>query len=287
MKMEHVTLNNGVAMPILGYGVYQIPQDECERCVLDAIDIGYRSIDTAQSYKNEEAVGSAIQKCGIDRKEFFITTKLWISNYGYENAKKSIDNSLRKLKTSYVDLFLLHQPFGDIYGAYRALEDAYRGGKARAIGISNFYPDRFVDIVTFAGTKPQINQIETHVFQQQRRAREVLARYGVQIEAWAPFAEGRNDLFTNDLLRQIGAKYEKSIAQTALRFLIQSGVVTIPKSTHKKRMMENFDVFNFALSPNDMNAIEKLDEAKSLFFRHDTPEAVEMFARFVRERGNC
>jgi diketogulonate reductase-like aldo/keto reductase len=285
--MEHVTLNNGVVMPVLGYGVYQIPQDECERYVLDAIDIGYRSIDTAQSYKNEEAVGNAIQKCGIDRKDLFVTTKLWIDNYGYEKAKKSIDNSLRRLKTDYADLLLLHQPFGDIYGAYRALEDAYSDGKARAIGVSNFYPDRLADIATFAGMKPQINQIETHVFQQQKNAQEVLRKYDVQIESWAPLAEGRNGFFTNDTLRDIGAKYGKSIAQTALRFLIQSGIVVIPKTTRKERMAENFDVFDFTLSPDDMNAIKKLDKAESLFFRHDTPEAVEMFARFIKERGDC
>jgi diketogulonate reductase-like aldo/keto reductase len=286
--MEYVTLNNEVKMPILGFGVYQIADlGDCERCVLDAIDIGYRSIDTAQSYKNEEAVGSAIQKCGIDRKDLFVTTKLWIDNYGYEKARKSIDNSLRKLKTDYADLFLLHQPFGDIYGAYRALEDAYSDGKARAIGVSNFYPDRLADIATFAGMKPQINQVETHVFQQQKKAREVMTRYGVQIESWGPFAEGRNGFFTNDTLRQIGAKYGKSIAQTALRFLIQSRVVVIPKSTHKERMAENFDVFDFTLSKDDMGAIEKLDNAESLFFGHDTPETVEMFARLVKERGDC
>ncbi|MDR1508503.1 MAG: aldo/keto reductase [Synergistaceae bacterium] len=286
--MEYVTLNNGVKMPILGFGVYQIADlSDCERCVLDAIDAGYRSIDTAQSYKNEEAVGSAIQKCGIDRKDLFITTKLWIDNYGYEKAKKSIDNSLRRLKTDYADLLLLHQPFSDIYGAYRALEDAYRDGKARAIGVSNFYPDRLADIATFAGMKPQINQVETHVFQQQKKAREVLARYGVQIESWAPFAEGRNDFFTNETLSEIGVKYGKSVAQTALRFLIQNGIVVIPKTTRKERMAENFDVFDFTLSHDDMDTIEKLDKAESLFFRHDTPETVEMFARFVKERGEC
>jgi diketogulonate reductase-like aldo/keto reductase len=286
--MEYVTLNNGVKMPILGFGVYQIADlGDCERCVLDAIDAGYRSIDTAQSYKNEEAVGSAIQKCGIDRKDLFVTTKLWVDNYGYEKARKSIDNSLRKLKTDYADLLLLHQPFGDIYGAYRALEDAYRGGKARAIGVSNFYPDRLADIVAFVEMKPQINQIETHVFQQQKKAREVLTRYGVQIESWAPFAEGRNGLFTNEILREIGVKHGKSVAQTALRFLIQNGIVVIPKTTRKERMAENFDVFDFTLSPDDMNAIEKLDQAESLFFRHDTPETVEMFTRLVKERGDC
>jgi diketogulonate reductase-like aldo/keto reductase len=255
--------------------------------VLDAIDVGYRSIDTAQSYKNEEAVGNAIQKCGADRKELFITTKLWLSNYGYEKAKESIDNSLRKLKTDYADLILLHQPFADYYGAYRALEEAYKEGKTRAIGVSNFYPDRFADIASFVEIKPQVNQIETHVFQQQKRAREVLRKYDAQIESWAPFAEGRNNFFTNGTLRAIGAKYGKSIAQTALRFLIQNGVVIIPKSTYKERMAENFNIFDFALSDGDMREVETLDKAESLFFRHDTPEAVEMFVKFVKERGDC
>ncbi|GHV86593.1 2,5-diketo-D-gluconic acid reductase [Spirochaetia bacterium] len=233
--MEYVLLNNGVKMPVLGFGVFQIPDlAECERSVLDAIDVGYRAIDTAQSYMNEEAVGSAISKCGVARNEFFITTKMWINNYGYEKAVKSINNSLTKLKTDYIDLFLLHQPFNDTYGAYRALEEAYKQGKVKAIGVSNFYPDRFVDIASFAEIKPQVNQIETHVFQQQKKAHEVLKKYGTQIEAWAPFAEGKNEFFTNTVLREIGAKYGKSIAQIALRFLIQSGVVVIPKTTHKK-----------------------------------------------------
>ncbi|MDR2081347.1 MAG: aldo/keto reductase [Campylobacteraceae bacterium] len=286
--MEYITLDNGVNMPVLGFGVYQISDlNECERCVLDAIDIGYRAIDTAQSYKNEEAVGSALKKCGIGRKEFFITTKLWVSNYGYEKAKKSIDNSLCRLGIDYVDLLLLHQPFADYYGAYRALEEAYKAGYARAIGVSNFYPDRLADIASFAEVKPHINQIETHVFQQQKYARKVGAKYGVWIESWAPFAEGRNGFFTNETLHKIGAKYEKSAAQTALRFLIQSGVAVIPKSTHKERMAENFNVFDFTLSTNDMQEIEKLDKAESLFFRHDTPEAVEMFVKLLKERGEC
>jgi diketogulonate reductase-like aldo/keto reductase len=286
--MDYVTLDNGVNMPVLGFGVFQIPDlDECERCVLDAIGIGYRAIDTAQSYKNEEAVGNAIQKCGIDRKALFITTKLWLSNYGYEKAKESIDNSLRRLKSDYADLLLLHQPFADYYGAYRALEEAYKAGKARAIGVSNFYPDRLADIASFAEIKPQINQIETHVFQQQKKARETGAKYGVQIESWAPFAEGRNGFFTNEVLHKIGEKYGKSIVQTALRFLIQSGVVVIPKSTHKDRMAENFDVFDFALSDGDMKEIETLDKAESLFFRHDTPETVAMFVDFIKARGDC
>jgi diketogulonate reductase-like aldo/keto reductase len=274
-------------MPILGYGVYQVDPAECERCVLNAIEVGYRSIDTAQSYQNEEAVGEAIAKCGIARDELFITTKVWINNYGYEKAAKSIDKSLARLKTDYVDLFLLHQPFADVYGAYRALEDAQKAGKIRAIGVSNFYPDRFADIASFAGTIPQVNQLETHVFHQQKKAREVLKKFGTQIEAWAPFAEGRNDFFADETLRKIGEKYGKSIAQTALRFLIQSDVVVIPKSTHRERMAENYNIFDFALSEDDMAEIEKLDRAESLFFRHDTPEAVEMFVSFVKQRGDC
>jgi diketogulonate reductase-like aldo/keto reductase len=284
--MDYVTLNNGVKMPVLGYGVFQVTPEECERCVLDAIDVGYRSIDTAQSYFNEEAVGNAISKCGVARDELFITTKIWLSNYGYEKAAESIDRSLARLKTDYVDLFLLHQPFDDVYGAYRALEAAYKAGKIRAIGVSNFYPDRFADIASFTEVKPQVNQIEVHVFQQQKAAREVLKKFGTQAEAWAPFAEGKNDFFSNETLRGIGEKYGKSIAQTALRFLIQSDVVVIPKSTHKERMGENFDVFDFVLSDDDMEEIEKLDKAESLFFRHDTPEAVEMFLNFIRMRGN-
>jgi diketogulonate reductase-like aldo/keto reductase len=284
--MEYVTLNNGVEMPVLGYGVYQVNPTECERCVLDAISTGYRSIDTAQSYFNEEAVGNAISKCGVARDELFITTKIWLSNYGYEKAAKSIDASLARLKTDYVDLFLLHQPFADVYGAYRALIEAQKEGKVRAIGVSNFYPDRLADIASFADTKPQVNQIETHVFQQQTKAREVLKKYGVQAEAWAPFAEGKGGFFTNETLREIGGKYRKSIAQTALRFLIQNGVVVIPKSTHKERMAENFNVFDFVLSDEDMREIERLDKAESLFFRHDTPETVEMFVSFVKQRGN-
>jgi diketogulonate reductase-like aldo/keto reductase len=274
-------------MPILGFGVYQIPDfAECEQCVLDAINTGYRSIDTAQSYGNEAAVGSALSKCGVARNELFITTKIWISNYGYEKATDSINRSLERLKTDYVDLFLLHQPFNDIYGAYHALEDAYKAGKVRAIGVSNFYPDRFADLASFSEVKPQVNQLEAHVFQQQKEARAVLSKYNSQIEAWAPFAEGKNGLFTNETLRSIGEKYNKSVAQTALRFLIQNDIVVIPKSIRKERMAENFDVFDFSLSDEDMREIEKLDTAQSLFFRHDTPEAVEMFSRFIKERGD-
>lgn len=273
--MEKVKLNNGVDMPILGYGVYQVTPEECERCVSDAIRVGYRSIDTAQAYHNEEGVGNAVRKSGVPRNELFITTKVWISNAGYEKAKISIDESLRKLQTDYVDLLLIHQPFNDYYGTYRAMEEAYRAGKARAIGVSNFYPDRFIDIAEFCAVKPAVNQVETHVFNQQTKAQEIMKRYGTQIMSWGPFAEGRNGFFSNETLKAIGAKYGKSVAQTALRFLIQRGVVVIPKSTHIERMKENFDVFDFALTAEDMAAIALLDKGESLFFSHYDPETVD------------
>lgn len=275
--MEYVTLNNGVKMPKLGYGVYQIDPAEAERCVLDAISVGYRSIDTAQAYGNEEGVGNAIVKCGIPRDELFITTKVWISNAGYEKAKTSIEESLRKLQTDYIDLLLIHQPFGDYYGTYRAMEEAYKAGKVKAIGVSNFYPDRFIDIHHFAEIKPAVNQVETHVFQQQKTAKEYLKKCGAQIESWGPFAEGKNDYFNNPVLKEIGAKHGKSAAQVALRFLMQSDVVVIPKSTHKERMEENFNVFDFTLTAEEMSAIEVLDGGESLFFSHYDPEIVEWF----------
>ena len=273
---QTVTLNNGVRMPMLGYGVYQVSNAECERCVLDAISVGYRAIDTAQSYGNEEAVGSAVQKCGVPRDELFLTTKVWISNAGYEAAKDSIDRSLQKLKTDYIDLLLIHQPFGDYYGTYRAMEEAYKAGKLRAIGVSNFYPDRLIDLCQFVEVTPAVNQVETHVFQQQKTAHEYMEKYGVQHESWGPFAEGRKDFFSNPVLTEIGRKYGKSSAQTALRFLLQSNVVVIPKSTHKERMAQNIDVFDFTLSEADMEAIRKLDEGESLFFSHYDPATVEM-----------
>ena len=273
--MEFVTLNNGVRMPKLGYGVYQVDASETERCVADAISVGYRSIDTAQAYNNEEGVGAAVAKSGVARSELFLTTKVWISNAGYEKAKASIDESLRKLKTDYVDLLLIHQPFSDYYGTYRAMEDAYRAGKARAIGVSNFYPDRLIDLCKFVEVPPAVNQVETHVFQQQARAHQIMEKYGVQHESWGPFAEGRRDFFNNPVLTETGAKYGKSSAQTALRFLLQSGVVVIPKSVRKERMIQNFDVFDFVLSEEDMAAIRKLDEGESLFFSHYDPETVE------------
>ena len=273
--MEFVTLNNGVKMPKLGYGVYQVDAAETERCVADAISVGYRSIDTAQAYGNEEGVGEAVAKSGVARDELFLTTKVWISNAGYEKAKASIDESLRKLKTDYIDLLLIHQPFNDCYGTYRAMEEAYKAGKVRAIGVSKFYPDRLIDLCQFVEVKPAINQVETHVFQQQAQAHEIMKKYGVQHESWGPFAEGRKDFFNNPVLTEIGAKYGKSSAQTALRFLLQSDVVVIPKSTHKERMIQNLDVFDFSLPEEDMASIRKLDEGQSLFFSHYDPETVE------------
>lgn len=281
---QTVTLNNGVRMPMLGYGVYQVSNEECERCVLDAISVGYRAIDTAQSYGNEEAVGSAVQKCGVPRDELFLTTKVWISNAGYEAAKDSIDRSLQKLKTDYIDLLLIHQPFGDYYGTYRAMEEAYKAGKLRAIGVSNFYPDRLIDLCQFVEVTPAVNQVEAHVFQQQKTAHEYMEKYGVQHESWGPFAEGRKDFFSNPVLTEIGRKYGKSSAQTALRFLLQSNVVVIPKSTHKERMAQNIDVFDFTLSEADMEAIRKLDEGESLFFSHYDPATVEMLTNMGKTR---
>lgn len=279
--MEYAELNNGVKMPMLGYGVYQTPPEETERCVLEAVDVGYRSIDTAQAYGNEEGVGNALAKSGLPREEFFLTTKVWISNAGYERAKASIEESLQKLRTSYLDLLLIHQPFGDYYGTYRAMEEAYKAGKVRAIGVSNFYPDRLIDLYHFAEIKPAVNQIETHVFQQQETARKYLKDRGVQIESWGPFAEGKNNFFQNPMLVETGKKYGKTAAQTALRFLIQSGVVAIPKSTHRERMEENFQIFDFALNEEEMQKIRALDTGESLFFSHYDPKTVEWFMTFA------
>lgn len=260
--METIRLNNGVEMPILGYGVYQVTPEECERCVLDAISVGYRSIDTAQAYYNEEGVGNAVRKCGVPREELFITTKVWISNGGYEKAKVSIDESLRKLQSDYVDLLLIHQPFNDYYGTYRAMEEAYKDGKARAIGVSNFYPDRFIDLAEFCEIKPAVNQVETHVFNQQVKPQEIMKKYGTKVMSWGPFAEGRNNFFSNEVLKAIGERYGKSVAQVALRFLIQRDIIVIPKSTRKERMIENFDVFDFTLSAKDMEEIAGLDKKR-------------------------
>ena len=281
--METVKLNNGIEMPILGYGVYQVTPEECERCVLDALSVGYRSVDTAQAYFNEEGVGNAISKSGIPRNELFITTKVWISNAGYEKAKASIDESLRKLQSDYVDLLLIHQPFGDYYGTYRAMEEAYKAGKARAIGVSNFYPDRLVDLAECCEIKPAVNQVETHVFNQQIEPQRIMEEYGTRVMSWGPFAEGKNNFFTNELLKTIGEKYGKSVAQVALRYLIQRDVIVIPKSTHKERMIENMDVFDFSLSEEDMQAMTTLDQKKSLFLSHTDPEMVKWLINLVKK----
>ena len=275
--MNTVTLNNGVEIPQVGYGVYQVPPAECERCVSDALSVGYRMIDTAQAYHNEEGVGNAVRKSNIDRKEIFLVSKVWISNYGYEKAKASIDESLRKLQTDYIDLMLLHQPFCDRYGAYRALEEAYKEGKLRAIGVSNFYPDHFIDLASNVEIVPAVNQVETHVFDQQTEAQKYMEEFGTRIMAWGPLAEGRNNFFTNPVLAAIGAKYGKSVAQVALRWLTQRGVIIIPKSVHVERMEQNLDIFDFTLSEEDMAEIARLDTGRSLFFDHHAPETVKMF----------
>ncbi len=282
--MEQITLYNGVKMPIVGYGVYQVSKEECERCVIDALAVGYRSIDTAQSYFNEEQVGNALVKSGIPRKDIFLTTKVWVEHYGYEAAKKSVLESMRKLRTNYLDLVLLHQPFSDYYGAYRALEDLYDEGKLRAIGVSNFYPDRLVDIASFSRVKPMVNQVETHPFNQQVEAKKWMDKYGIQMEAWAPFGEGRGGLFENPVLVQIAEKYQKTTAQIILRWHIQRGVIVILKSTHKARMEENLNVFDFALEQTDMDLISELDKKQSSFFSHSDPAMVEWFVRKVEER---
>lgn len=282
--MNYVTLSNGVKMPQLGYGVYQVSKGECERCVLDALKVGYRHIDTAQSYFNEEEVGNAIVKSGIPREELFITTKVWIEHYGYEETKASVYESMRKLRTNYIDLMLLHQPFSDVYGAWRALEDLYADGKLRAIGISNFYPDRVIDICSFSRIKPMVNQVETHPFNQQVEAQKWMEKYGVQIEAWAPFGEGRGGLFTNETIAKIAAKYNKTVAQVILRWELQRGIVIIPKSTHIERMEQNFNVFDFTLSDEDMAIMATLDRKESSFFSHTDPNMVEWFAKMVEER---
>lgn len=282
--MEYVTLANGVKMPQLGYGVYQVTKDECERCVADALSVGYRHIDTAQSYFNEEEVGNAIKKSGIPRNELFITTKVWIEHYGYEECRKSVLESLRKLQLDYIDLVLLHQPFSDYYGAWRALEELYAEGKLRAIGVSNFLPDRLVDLCSFARISPMVNQVETHPHNQQKVAHEWMTKYGVQHEAWAPFGEGRGGLFTDPVLEEIGKKYGKTTAQVMLRWHLQRGIVDIPKSTHIERMAENFNVFDFTLSDEDMQEIAALDREQSSFFSHTDPATVEMFVRMVEER---
>lgn len=282
--MQYVKLNNGVEMPMLGYGVYQVTKEECERCVLDALKASYRLIDTAQSYFNEEEVGSAIKKSSVPREEIFLTTKVWIEHYGYEEAKKSIINSMKKLQVDYIDLVLMHQPFNDYYGTWRAMEELYKEGKIKAIGISNFYPDRMVDITSFAKIKPMVNQIEIHPHYQQTEAIKWNKKYGLQVKAWTPFGEGRGGLFGNEILKNIGNKYGKTLAQVILRWHLQRGVVVIPKSTHYERMVENFNVFDFKLSEEDMNLISTLDKNKSSFFSHNDPAMVEWFVKMVEKR---
>ncbi len=275
--MKNIVLNNGVEMPQVGYGVYQVSPEECERCVSDALKVGYRMIDTAQAYHNEDGVGAAVKKSGIPRGDLFLVSKIWISNYGYEKAKASIDESLRRLGTDYIDLMLLHQPFCDRYGAYRALEEAYKEGKLRAIGVSNFYPDHFIDLASNVEIVPAVNQVETHVFDQQIEAQKYMKEFGTHMMAWAPLAEGRNNFFTNTVLEGIGRKYGKSVAQVALRWLVQRDVIIIPKSTHVERMEQNLDIFDFTLSDDDMAEISRLDTATSLFFDHHDPQTVKMF----------
>lgn len=278
--MEYITLNNGVKMPKVGFGVYQVTdQNECRQAVLDAIDVGYRLIDTAQAYGNEEAVGEAIKMSGVDRKDLFITTKVWISNYGYEKAKMSVEESLKKMQLDYLDLVLLHQPFNDYYGAYQALVDLYKEGKIKAIGVSNFYPDRLVDMAIFSEVTPAINQVEVNVFHQQKEAQVYNEKYGVQLEAWAPFAEGRNNMFSNPELKAIGEKYGKTVAQVILRWLVQRNIVPLSKSVKKSRMEENINIFDFELSKEDMDKISEMDKKESSFFSHYDPSIVEMIAR--------
>lgn len=273
--MKTVKLNNGIEMPILGFGVYQVEPSETENVVFDALQVGYRSIDTAAAYMNEEAVGRAIKRSGIAREELFITTKLWIQDAGYENAKKAFETSLKKLQLDYLDLYLIHQPFGDIYGSWRAMEELYKDGRIRAVGISNFQPDRVMDLIIHNEIVPAVNQIETHPFHQQIDTQKFLKENHVQIESWGPFAEGKNDIFKNEVLKSIGGKYGKSIAQVILRWMIQREVVVIPKSVRKERMAENFNVFDFELSLEDMDAIKTLDSAQSTFFDHRDPEMVK------------
>lgn len=279
-----VTLNNGVEMPILGFGVFQIPDaEECERSVYEAIQTGYRLIDTAASYGNEEAVGRAIKRGGVAREELFVTTKLWIQDAGYESAKQAFERSLQRLQLDYLDLYLIHQPIGDVYGSWRAMEELYRVGRIRAIGLSNFQPDRLMDLMLHNDVPPAVNQIETHPFNQQIETQKFLQENNVQIESWGPFAEGRNNIFQNELLLSIAGKYQKTVAQVILRWLTQRGVVVIPKSVRKERMVENFNIFGFELSPEDMEAIVALDTKASVFFDHRDPQVVKALSEAKRD----
>ena len=278
--MQKVVLNNGVEMPILGFGVYQVTDlEQCERSVAEALQVGYRLIDTAAAYLNEEAVGRAIRKSGIAREELFITTKLWVQDAGYDKARKAFDKSMKRLQLEYLDLYLIHQPFGDYYGAWRAMEELLGEGRVRAIGISNFQTDRVMDLIVHNKVAPAVNQIETHPFNQQTEAQKFLIENKVQIESWGPFAEGRNDIFKNELLVSIAQNHRKTVAQVILRWLIQRGVVVIPKSVHRERILENFDVFDFQLRADEMDAIAALDRKVSSFFDHRDPDMVRRLGR--------
>jgi 2,5-diketo-D-gluconate reductase A len=274
--MEQVVLNNGVRMPILGFGVFQVSDpSECERAVLDALHAGYRSIDTAASYLNEEAVGKAIRGSGVARDEIFVTTKLWVQDAGYEKTKPAFDRSLRRLGLEFLDLYLIHQPYGDVFGAWRAMEELRREGRVRAIGVANFAPDRLMDLIVNSGVVPAVNQIETHPFHQQVETQKFLQENGVQIESWGPFAEGQNDIFSNETLRSVARPHGKTVAQVILRWLLQRGIVAIPKSVRKERIVENFDVFDFVLTPEEMTTIAGMDSGVTSFFDHRDPKVVK------------
>ena len=281
--MQTIKLNNGIEMPVLGYGVFQVSPEECERCVLDAISTGYRLIDTAQAYYNEEGVGNAVARCGVPRNELFLTTKIWISNAGETNAARSIDESLRKLHTDYIDLLLIHQPFSDYPGTWRAMEKAVKDGKVRAIGLSNFYPDRFVDMAEYAEIKPAVNQLKTNVFSQQWEAEAEMNLYDTHIMAWAPLAQGDPDLLTNPVLTALAERYNKTVQQVALRYLVQRGIIAIPKSTHIERMKQNLDVFDFALTPKDMESIRPLDKPADFRWSHRNPELVKFLLNYDKQ----
>ena len=284
--MENFRLYNGVLIPANGFGVYQVSKDDCKNSVLKALNVGYRHIDTAQAYFNESEVGDALKEANIDRKEIFVTTKIWVDNYGEGKTYDSVINSLKKLKLDYIDLILLHQPIGNYYAAYKDLEKLYEEGKVRAIGVSNFYPDRLVDICLFSRIKPMVNQIEVNVFNQQIEAKKWADKYGVVLEAWAPFAEGRNNMFKNETLVKIAEKHKKSVAQVILRWLYQRGIVTLAKSIHEERIKENFDIYSFELDDRDLELIYALDEKKSSFFSHQDPNIIEWFGSLIVERRN-